>query len=77
MAAVMSYIQQDLDLAQRHVDESTRRLDHQRALIELLRKAGYDICAAEEVLRILEMTQREFTAHRDRIAEELGQRKRP
>ncbi|MET0660236.1 MAG: hypothetical protein ABW110_19000 [Steroidobacteraceae bacterium] len=73
----MSYIQQDLDLAQRHVDEGVRRVDHQRALIELLHKAGYDVSAAEETLRILETAQREFVAHRDRIAMTLGQPKYP
>ncbi|MET0987385.1 MAG: hypothetical protein ABW034_18475 [Steroidobacteraceae bacterium] len=77
MTAIMSYIQQDLDLAQRHVDEGARRLDHQRALVELLRKAGYDVGAAEEILGILERTLGEFVSHRDRIASELRQIKCP
>jgi hypothetical protein len=69
----MPYSQQDLDFAQRHVDEGERRLHHERYLLDQLRRAGHDTSAAQELLQILERTQTDLAAHRDRIAKELSQ----
>ena len=68
----MPYTQQDLDLAQCHVDQAEQRLRHQQYLVNQLCRAGHDASAAEELLRILERTHQDLIELRNKIAEGLA-----
>ena len=62
-----------LAIAERNVAQGERQLEHQRGLIEELRRDGHDTHKAEELLLTFEESQALHIADLDRIRAELAQ----
>lgn len=67
----MPYTQDDLDVAELHLAEGEQRVSRQQALIGALTLDGCDTSAARDLLVILQRTQKDLVAHRNRIASEV------
>lgn len=61
---------EDLELARRHVDEARRRIDRQRQLIAEMRARGQDTALAEDLLDNLLETSHQMELHRDMLERE-------
>lgn len=62
-----------LEQAEQHMADGQRRLEHQRGVIEQLRRDGHDarVHDAEELLRAFEQVQRMSAAEVARIRQEI------
>ena len=68
----MSYTQQDLDMAVRHVDEGERHVVQQERILSELRLRGQPTDMAENLLGEFRQTLEQHKEHRDYIEASLG-----
>ena len=67
-ALIISYLQ----AAEDQVALIERQIAYQRGLISSLRREGHDASSASDQLRVMEQTQLQHVAERDRLRDELA-----
>ena len=71
----MAYLDSDLARVEKQIAEALQRIARQRKLIERLREHHHDTTSAEQLLKVMAQTLKEFEVHRSLIEDELLQDK--